>query len=124
MSYPEISELGWSAGSLESNDEWSQEVSSHFEEEEEEEQQSSSESEDESGIPSELRFMNKPFHDGSSITLCTAILAIMKFCICNHLSYKAMDDLLKLLNLLCITPYYVLHPTVFQEVHIYSKSYF
>ena len=45
-----------------------------------------------------------PLYPGASITLCGALLAIMQFCRGNNLSYSAIDDLLKLLILLCPIP--------------------
>ena len=61
-----------------------------------------SEDSHDSDIPEYFACMNKPLHQGSTITLCTAILALMDFCLSNHLAYTAIDGLLKLLQLLCV----------------------
>ena len=63
-----------------------------------------SQNEDESSVPENFTSLAKPLYEGSKITVATAVFAVMEFCINNHLSYKAMDDLLKLLQLLCISP--------------------
>ena len=63
-----------------------------------------SEDSHDSDIPEYFTCMNEPLHQGSTITLCTAILALMDFCLSNRLSYTAIDGLLKLLQLLCVTP--------------------
>ena len=48
--------------------------------------------------------MFEPFYVGSSVSLCGAICAVMHFCRSNKLSYTAIADLLKLLEILCPTP--------------------
>ena len=49
-------------------------------------------------------FMTGSFYEGSNITAAKAVLSVMQFCIENHLTYKATDELLRLLQVLCITP--------------------
>ena len=46
----------------------------------------------------------KPLYSGSSVTVCGAICSIMQYCIAYKLSYSAIGELLKLLQLLCPTP--------------------
>lgn len=52
-------------------------------------------------LPADYAFMAESFKEGSSVTVGRAVLSVMEFCINNHL---ATDDLLKLLQVLCITP--------------------
>lgn len=42
-----------------------------------------------------------PLYPDADITLCGALCAIMQFCQSNKLTYKATDELLKLLHILC-----------------------
>lgn len=55
----------------------------------------------------------KPVYSDSSVSLSGAVCAIMQFCIAHELSYTAMGELLKLLQLLCLTPN-LLPTTVYQ----------
>ena len=48
--------------------------------------------------------MFSPLYNGSSVTLCGAVSAIMNFCTSAKLSYVAIEKLLKLLDLLCPSP--------------------
>ena len=48
--------------------------------------------------------MFKPYHSGSSVSVCGAICAIMHFCTSARLSYTAIAELLKLLEVLCPSP--------------------
>jgi len=52
----------------------------------------------------ECGILADPIYTGSSITVGSALCALMKFCLHNKLIYKAIDELLKLLQILCITP--------------------
>ena len=45
--------------------------------------------------------MFAPLYPGASITICAAYCAIMTYAIANKLSYSAIENLLKLLHLLC-----------------------
>ena len=42
-----------------------------------------------------------PLYDGSSVTLCGAVCAIMHFCAVSKLSYVAIERLLRLLEVIC-----------------------
>ena len=53
------------------------------------------------------RDLNDPFYLGSNVTLFEAIIAIMEFSVNNKLTYNALSDLLKLLQIL---------PTNYQKV--------
>jgi len=64
----------------------------------------STESEDYNFSSADDAFMTGSFYEGSNITAGKAVLSVMQFCIDNHLTYKATDELLKLLQVLCITP--------------------
>jgi len=44
------------------------------------------------------------FHEGSDVTVGKAVMLVMQFSIDNHLTYKATGELLKLLQVLCVTP--------------------
>lgn len=48
--------------------------------------------------------LNEPVYSGSTLTVGAAVCAIMEFCIRNNLTYKAIDELLKLLQILCVSP--------------------
>ena len=45
--------------------------------------------------------MFAPLYPGASVTICAAYCAIMTYAIANKLSYSAIENLLKLLHLLC-----------------------
>ena len=88
------------------NDEWCEEVANDTQDQlssQETYDSCSEESKDnhDSGVPEDFIFINKPLHHGSTITYFTAIL---KYCLSNHLSQHYMDELLKLLQLLCVAP--------------------
>lgn len=57
-----------------------------------------------SELPENLAYATEALFEGSELSICGAVMAIMKFCLANHLSYKATDELLKLLHLLCPAP--------------------
>ena len=65
---------------------------------------SSEAEEDINGSPADYAFMTESFHEGSSVTVGKAVLSVMQFCIDHHITYKATDELLKLLQVLCVTP--------------------
>ena len=52
----------------------------------------------------ECAILSEPFHAGSTLTVGTAVCAIMKFYLHNSLTFKATDELLKLLQILCVVP--------------------
>lgn len=60
--------------------------------------------EDNDSMTSDYPFLTEPLYKDSSITVGETIIAVMQFCLNNHLTYKATDDLLKLLQVLCVTP--------------------
>ena len=65
----------------------------------------SSESEEDcNGLSDDYAFMTESFYEGSNVTAGKAVLSVMEFCINDHLTYKATDELLKLLQVLCVTP--------------------
>lgn len=48
-----------------------------------------------------------PLYSGSSVSLCGAVSAIMNFCTSAKLPYTDIERLLKLLDLLCLSPNYL-----------------
>ena len=52
----------------------------------------------------ECEILSEPFHAGSTVTVASAVCAIMQFCLHNSLTFKAINELLKLLQILCVAP--------------------
>ena len=63
-----------------------------------------SEEEEEEEDTSDYAFMTESFHERSNVTVGKEVMLGMQFSIDNNLTYKAMGELLKLLQVLCATP--------------------
>ena len=62
----------------------------------------------------------EPLYLGSKISFCGAVCSIMQFCMMRKLSYTAIGELLKLLQVLCPTPNR-LPSTVFQLKKFFNR---
>ena len=72
----------------------------------------------EDSIPKE---MLKPLYPGSVLSVCAAYCLIMQFAIASKLSYTAIENLLKLLQLLC--PSSNILPSNFYQLKKFFKQY-
>lgn len=72
--------------------------------------------------------MFPPLYPGASVTICAAYCAIMTYAIANKLSYSAIENLLKLLHLLCPSSHqipsslYMLKKFFWQYTSSYEKK--
>ena len=65
--------------------------------------------------------MFEPLYPGSTVSVCGGVCAIMHFCTTSKLSYTAISELLKLLQVLCPVPNSL--PTTVYRLKQFFKQY-